>query len=94
MIELHRLDDTKILINTDLIENVEETPDTVITLTNGNKYIVKEKIGEIVLEIMDFKSNVQFKRFTVMEDVKTTLIKEVKKELYPKVKADTKKRKK
>ena len=94
MIELHRLDDTKLLINTDLIEMVEETPDTVITLTNGNKYIVKEKISMIVLEIMDFKSNVQFKRFTVMEDVKTTLIKEVKKELCLKAKADTKKSKK
>jgi flagellar protein FlbD len=55
MIELHRLDDTKILINTDLMESVEEIHDTVITLTNGNKYIVREKIQEIMEKVVDFK---------------------------------------
>ncbi len=42
MIEVTRLNDTKILINPDLIEFVEETPDTVITFTTGRKIIVKE----------------------------------------------------
>ena len=42
MIELTKLDETKILVNEDHIEIVEETPDTVITFENGKKLIVKE----------------------------------------------------
>jgi flagellar protein FlbD len=81
MIALHRLDDTKLLINLDLIENVEEMPDTVITLVNGNKYIVKEKISEIVEKILEFKSNVQFRRFAVIEDIKSSIVEEIKSEM-------------
>ena len=40
MIEVTRLNDTKVIINADLIEKVEESPDTIITLTSGNKIIV------------------------------------------------------
>ena len=46
MIEVTRLNGTKILINTDLIELVEETPDTVISFTTGRKLIVKESRQE------------------------------------------------
>ena len=42
MIELTRLNDTKFTLNADLIELVEEVPDTVITLTTGKKIFVKE----------------------------------------------------
>lgn len=42
MIELTRLNDTKFTLNSDLIETVEEVPDTVITLTTGKKMFVKE----------------------------------------------------
>ena len=42
MIEVTRLNGTTVLINSDLIETVEETPDTVISLTTGKKFIVKE----------------------------------------------------
>lgn len=62
MIELHRLDDTKLLINSDLIESVEEMPDTVITLTNGNKYIVKERINQLLEKIIKFKQSIQVKK--------------------------------
>ncbi|MCI5959474.1 MAG: flagellar FlbD family protein [Lachnospiraceae bacterium] len=47
MIEVTRLNGTKILINPDLIELVEETPDTVISFTTGRKIIVKESRQEI-----------------------------------------------
>ena len=40
MIEVTRLNGTTVLINSDLIETVEETPDTVISLTTGKKFIV------------------------------------------------------
>lgn len=47
MIEVTKLNDIKILVNQDLIEVVEETPDTVISLTTGKKIIVKESRQEI-----------------------------------------------
>lgn len=47
MIEVTRLNGTKILINPDLIELVEETPDTVISFTTGRKIIVKESRQEM-----------------------------------------------
>ena len=47
MIEVTKTDGTIILINIDLIEIVEETPDTVISLTTGKKIIVKESRQEV-----------------------------------------------
>ena len=47
MMEVTRLNGTKILINPDLIEFVEETPDTVISFTTGRKIIVKESRQEM-----------------------------------------------
>lgn len=47
LLELTKLNDDKVLINTDLIEVVETTPDTVVTLNTGRKLIVKESRQEI-----------------------------------------------
>ena len=47
MIEITKLNGVKIYINEDLIELVEETPDTVITMTTGRKLIVKESRQEV-----------------------------------------------
>ncbi|MBP5198102.1 MAG: flagellar FlbD family protein [Lachnospiraceae bacterium] len=47
MVEVTKLNGTKILVNPSLFEIVEETPDTVITLTTGRKIIVKESRQEI-----------------------------------------------
>lgn len=47
MIEVTKINGSKILVNTNLIEVVEETPDTVITLTDGKKIIIKESRHEI-----------------------------------------------
>ena len=47
MIELTRLNNSQIMINCDLIETVEENPDTVITLTTGKKFVVKESRQDI-----------------------------------------------
>ena len=43
-------------VNPDLMERVEETPDTVITLTNGAKHVVQESIDEIVERVQVFKA--------------------------------------
>lgn len=47
MIEVTKINGAKLLINTNLIEMVEETPDTVITLTDGKKVIIKESRHEV-----------------------------------------------
>ncbi len=47
LIEVTKLNDDKILVNSELIEVVETTPDTVITLNTGRKMIVKESRQEI-----------------------------------------------
>lgn len=47
MIELTKLNDVKFTLNADIIEVVEETPDTVVTLTTGHKIIVKESRQEV-----------------------------------------------
>lgn len=47
MVELTKLNDVKFTLNADIIEVVEETPDTVVTLTTGHKIIVKESRQEV-----------------------------------------------
>ncbi len=47
MIEVTKLNGSKILINAEIIESVEETPDTVISFVTGKKIIVKESRQEI-----------------------------------------------
>ena len=47
MIEVTKLNESKVLINAELIESVEETPDTVISFVTGKKIIVKESRQEV-----------------------------------------------
>ena len=47
MIDVTKMNGSKITVNTDLIETVEEMPDTVITLTTGKKFIIKESRQEV-----------------------------------------------
>ena len=47
MIEVTKINGVRVLVNPDLIELVEETPDTVLTLTTGKKIIVKESRQEV-----------------------------------------------
>ncbi len=49
MISVTRLNGTKVVINALLIEVIDEAADTVITLTTGNRFVVKEKAAELVL---------------------------------------------
>ena len=60
MIEVTKINGVKVLVNPDLIELVEETPDTVLTLTTGRKIIVKESRQEIK-NLVIFKTNIHIK---------------------------------
>jgi len=55
MINVTKLNNIEVTINDDLIETMEETPDTVITLTTGKKILVKENRQEIVNLIKIYK---------------------------------------
>jgi flagellar protein FlbD len=58
MIKVTRLNDSELVINTDLIEFVEAIPDTIISLTTGKKIMVKESIDEIISRVEDFKRGI------------------------------------
>ena len=58
MIEVTRLKGTTVTINAELIEIIEETPDTVITLTSCKKYIVIESAKEIVDLVINYKRKI------------------------------------
>lgn len=55
MIYVTRLNGERIMLNSDLIEFLEETPDTVISLTNGKKLVVQESAASIRQEVIEFK---------------------------------------
>ena len=55
MIELTKLNKKKFYLNCDLIETIESTPDTVITLRNGKLVLVQETPEKIVEEVIAYK---------------------------------------
>ena len=55
MIQLTRLNHVPLIVNADLIEHVEVTPDTVVTLTTGQKFLVLESSEEIVAKVIEFR---------------------------------------
>ncbi|HEY7790932.1 MAG TPA: flagellar FlbD family protein [Vicinamibacterales bacterium] len=55
MIAITRLDGTPMLLNVDLIEYIEQTPDTLISLADGAKLCVRETPEQIVERVIEFK---------------------------------------
>jgi flagellar protein FlbD len=55
MIRLTRLSHEEFVLNSDLIETLDATPDTVITLTTGQRLRVQESTGEVVSRIVEFR---------------------------------------
>ncbi len=58
MITVTRLNHTPIVINPDLIVFIEETPDTIITLANGEKLAVQEKVKEVIKRVIQYRRSV------------------------------------
>ncbi len=54
MITVTRLNDQPLVLNADLIKTVESTPDTLITLINGDRMMVKETMDEIVRKAVEY----------------------------------------
>ncbi|QNU68394.1 flagellar FlbD family protein [Ruminiclostridium herbifermentans] len=58
MIRLTKLNNSFFVINCELIETIESTPDTVITLNNGKKYVVAESVDEVVERVIEYKKRI------------------------------------
>lgn len=58
MIHLTRLNQAPLVLNSDLIEHIDVTPDTVITLTTGQILRVRESAGEVIRRIVQFRREI------------------------------------
>jgi len=59
MILLTKINNARVVVNCDMMQSIEETPDTVITLGNGDKVVVKEKMADIIDKIVEFRRRVR-----------------------------------
>ena len=58
MIKLTLFNDADVIVNADLIECVERTPDTLISLTTGKKVMVKESVEDVVNKVVAFRRQI------------------------------------
>ncbi|WP_127783027.1 flagellar FlbD family protein [Rhodococcus sp. X156] len=58
LIQLRRLGGAVFALNPDLIERAEATPDTVVTLVGGNKYVILESLDELTLLIQEHRTRI------------------------------------
>jgi flagellar protein FlbD len=56
MIELTRLNGNPMLLNSDLIKTAEASPDTMLTLINGEKLIVREELTDVVERVLAYRA--------------------------------------
>ncbi len=59
MITVTRLDERVVVINAELIKMIESTPDTIITLLNGDTLIVREPVDEVVRRAIDYARQIR-----------------------------------
>ena len=58
MISLTKINDRDVVINCDLIELIESTPDTTLTMTTGRKIIVTDTIDEVLNKVVAYKGRI------------------------------------
>ena len=58
MIQLTRLNNQLLVVNSDLIKFVEKAPDTVLTLINGEKIVVREAVDEVLAKVVEFRRGI------------------------------------
>ena len=62
MIKVRKINGEEVVINAELIETVEARPDTTISLTTGNKIIVKDTVSEVIEKVIEYRRLVKQKR--------------------------------
>jgi len=73
MIRVTRLDGSQIVVNIDLIEWVEKTPDTVLSLVSGERLLVRESPEELIESALEFKRAVRRDPFRCLPSLATGL---------------------
>lgn len=58
MINVTGMNHEKFILNADHIEKIEEVPETIITLTNGRKYIILESVEEVMTAVIKYKNKI------------------------------------
>ena len=58
MIHLTRINQVPLVLNADLIEHMETTPDTVISMTNGQKFVVLESSNDVIRKVIEFRREI------------------------------------
>lgn len=58
MIRLTRINHVPLVLNSDLIEHMESTPDTVISLVNGQKMVVLESTEDVIQKVIEFRREI------------------------------------
>jgi flagellar protein FlbD len=58
MIRLTRINHIPLVLNADLIEHVETTPDTLIAMTTGQKFMVLESADEVIQKVVEFRRSI------------------------------------
>lgn len=64
MIQVTRLNGSAIVINAELIETIEAAPDTIITLTNKSKYVVREGVEEVIKKVYRYRRRLHASNFS------------------------------
>lgn len=68
MIEVTRLNGRSLVVNAELIESVEATPDTIISLHTGRKFVVREPVDEVVRRVIEYRRSIFAHRDEVARD--------------------------
>jgi len=55
MVKLSRINGAEVTVNAELIETIEATPDTIVSLTTGKKLIVVESVDQVIEKVMTYR---------------------------------------
>jgi len=58
VIAVTKLNGEKFVVNAELVEMVESTPDTIVSLTTGKKYMVRETVDDVVDRIIQYRRQI------------------------------------
>ena len=58
MIKLQKLNGADVIVNADLIESIDASPDTVINLATGNRFLVKNSVEDVLAKVIEYKRKI------------------------------------
>ena len=71
MVKVTKINGAQLVINAELVELIEFTPDTIVTLTTGKKIILKDGVDDLIRRIVEYRRRV-LERVTVVDKSKLT----------------------